>query len=101
MTGLGFGLLLVVEEGKILGRVSERRIMNAVSQLKGNVENATVGDFMIPLTGWVTPSTPLYDCMEIMQEKNIRHLTIMGNSKDPPVDIDTMDGFFKNDREIK
>eukprot|EP00494_Astrolonche_serrata_P009126 UN09176 len=99
MEGMGFGLLLVVENGELLGRVSERRIMNAVHKLKGKVENATVGEFMIPITGWVTPRTPLYDCMEIMHEKTIRHLTIMGDSKDPPVDLDNMDKLFKKERK--
>jgi len=100
-TGLGFGLLIVVEDGKVLGRVSERRIMRAVAEHKGDVRHLTVADYMVPVTGWVSPKTSLYDCMEIMAEKNIRHITILGEMDDEPVTLETMDKLWKPERKLQ
>jgi len=100
-TGLGFGVLLVVENGLLLGKISERRIMYAVQKTGGNLVDAKVGDWMMSVTAWVSPSTPLYDIMEILSEKKVRHLVILGEPEDKPVNIETMSKGFRPTKKIQ
>jgi len=100
-TGLGFGVLLVVENGLLLGKISERRIMYAVQKMEGDLRDAKVGDWMMSVTAWVSPATPLYDIMEILSERKVRHLVILGEADDVPVTLETMSKGFRPTKKIQ
>jgi CBS domain-containing protein len=74
------GALPVVEDGTLVGIVSERDYMRKVI-LKGRSSKETpVSDIMTkqPLT--VNPSDSITECMRIMTEKRVRHLPVLEGS---------------------
>ena len=76
MAGKDIGALLVIEEGRLVGVFSERDYARKVI-LKGRSSHTTaVGELMTPSPVTVGPEFTLRDCMELMKQKNIRHLPV-------------------------
>jgi len=74
-----FGLLMVADQGSIVGKLSDRRLTTAVATLNGNITEARVDDWMTAANAWVTPKTTLSNICQIMLERNVRHLPIIGS----------------------
>lgn len=75
------GALLVMDEGKLLGILSERDYARKVV-LKGKASRETmVKDIMTENVLTVTTSDTIETCMEIMTQKHIRHLPILEEGK--------------------
>ena len=77
------GAVLVMEEERLLGILTERDYARKVV-LKGKFSaNTFVHEIMTPHPGLtvVEPGTSIEDCMKIMTEKKIRHLPVMQNDQ--------------------
>ena len=75
------GALIVMENGKIVGILSERDYTRKIALLGKNSRESKVRDIMTPNVLVVTPETRTRQCMAIMAEKNIRHLPVVdGNT---------------------
>ena len=77
----GVGALIVMENGKIVGILSERDYTRKIALLGKNSRESKVRDIMTRNVLVVTPETRTRECMAIMAEKNIRHLPVVdGNT---------------------
>jgi CBS domain-containing protein len=73
--------ILVIDDGNLVGIVSQGDCAIKVLLPHNNPKQVTVSKIMTanPLT--VTPSNSLEECMAIMVHKHIRHLPVMENNK--------------------
>jgi len=77
MSNHNVGALLVIENGRVIGIVTERDYARKVI-LQGRASKSTrVGDIMSRAFISVTPATPAEECMGIMTEKRVRHLPVI------------------------
>ena len=70
------GALLVMREGKMEGIISERDCVRKVEVMGKNVKDTKVSEIMTKDVITVEASHPLEECMELMIEKNFRHLPV-------------------------
>jgi len=71
------GALLVTENGKLAGIVTERDYLRRVT-LEGRTEKETlVREIMSSPLVYVTPDTSVDECMAIMTERRIRHVPVL------------------------
>jgi CBS domain-containing protein len=71
------GSLLVLEEGKLVGIISERDYARKVV-LKGKSSLDTpVGEIMTPKVISVRPENTIEECMALITDKHIRHLPVV------------------------
>ncbi len=79
MADLNIGALLVLDDGKVKGIISERDYRNKVI-LKGRTSASTpVKDIMVKQVFCVNSSDSINLCMQLMTEKKIRHLPVLNN----------------------
>ncbi|MDX1670806.1 MAG: CBS domain-containing protein [Balneolaceae bacterium] len=77
MADKNIGALLVMDQGKLKGIISERDYRNKVI-LKGRRSKTTeVREIMTPGVYCVAPDQSIEQCMAVMTEKKIRHLPVM------------------------
>ena len=75
------GGLLVLEDDKIVGIITERDYTRNVI-LKGKTSPETpVRDIMSGNVICATPEQSIFECLEIMTEKRIRHLPVVNNDR--------------------
>ena len=75
------GALMVMEEEKLTGILSERDYARKIV-LKGKSSRTTlVKEIMTEKVITVTPDDQIEKCMELMTEKHIRHLPIVNEGK--------------------
>ena len=75
------GAAIVMEAGRLAGIFSERDYTRKVI-LKGRYSDATrVEEIMTPNVIVVTPRTRTRECMQLMSEKNIRHLPVVDEGR--------------------
>jgi CBS domain-containing protein len=81
MADLGIGALLVMQDGQLLGLVSERDYARKVI-LKGRSSNDTaVRHIMSAPVLTVNAGQSVHDCMSIMTEHRIRHLPVVDGER--------------------
>ncbi len=81
MADLNIGALLVLDEGKIKGIISERDYRNKVI-LKGRTSATTpVKEIMVRSVFCVNCSDSINLCMQLMTHKKIRHLPVLDQGK--------------------
>jgi CBS domain-containing protein len=74
------GALPVVENGKLVGIVSERDYTRKII-LKGRSSKDTpVSDIMTKQVLTVNPSTGITECMQTMTDRRVRHLPVLDGS---------------------
>ncbi len=73
------GALLVLEEGKIKGILSERDYARKVALQGRNSMLTRVSEIMTKEVICVGPDQPLEECMALMTGKHIRHLPVVEN----------------------
>lgn len=71
------GALLVMEEAKLVGIVSERDYARKVILKGRSSEGTRVAEIMTANVLFVHPDESVDDCMALMTEKRIRHLPIV------------------------
>jgi len=77
----GVGALTVMENGKLVGVVSERDYTRKVALQGKNSKETKVADIMTREVVTVTPSTEASACMVLMSQKKIRHLPVLEGTK--------------------
>lgn len=75
------GAVLVMENEKIVGILSERDIVRKVELAGKTCAAVTVGEIMTAKVLYIEANQPLEECMAVMTEKRIRHLPVMDNGK--------------------
>ncbi|MBA3059993.1 MAG: CBS domain-containing protein [Gammaproteobacteria bacterium] len=73
----GVGAMTVMENGKLVGVVSERDYTRKVALQGKNSKETVVADIMTRDVITVTPSTEAGACMVLMSQKKIRHLPVL------------------------
>ena len=78
---LEVGALLVMQDGKLQGVVSERDYTRKVALQGRNSKETTVAEIMTrePIT--VAPQTGTRECMRLMSHKRFRHLPVVDGDK--------------------
>ena len=75
------GALLVMEDDRLVGIVSERDYARKVI-LKGKASMETrVGEIMTNVLFTIHPDQTIHECMELMTNKHIRHLPVVFENK--------------------
>jgi CBS domain-containing protein len=75
------GALPVVEDGKVVGMMSERDYTRKVA-LKGKSSKETkVREIMGTPVITVPPQQPVSDCLRLMTEHRVRHLPVLENDE--------------------
>ncbi len=74
------GCLIVVDEnGKFTGLLTERDVSNFVAVTSGSFETVSVNQIMTSQVVWCPPGTPTDKARELMSTHNIRHLPLVDN----------------------
>ena len=71
------GALMVMEQGKLVGIVSERDYTRKVALSGKSSKDTPVRDIMTANVLTVAPKTGTKDCMALMSQKKIRHLPVV------------------------
>jgi CBS domain-containing protein len=71
------GAMLVMEQGKLVGVMSERDYSRKVALQGRNSKTTLVADIMTRELITVAPQTRTRDCMTLMSQKKIRHLPVV------------------------
>lgn len=75
------GALLVMEDDRLVGIVSERDYARKVALQGKNSRTTPVREILTPTLHTVTPRTTLSECMALMTDKRIRHLPVLDGGK--------------------
>jgi len=75
------GALLVMQQGSLIGIISERDYARKVILKNRSSHDTPVSDIMTtpPLT--VTPADTIHHCMQVMTEHRFRHLPVMESGR--------------------
>jgi CBS domain-containing protein len=90
MNEVKVGALLVIEDNKLVGIISERDYARRVILEDRSSHDTPVSDIMTSDVLTVTPDQSVEDCMKIMSEHHIRHLPVAENGQAIGI-ISTMD----------
>jgi CBS domain-containing protein len=71
------GALLVMEQGALLGIISERDYARKVILKKRSSHDTEVGDIMSAPAVTVSPEDTVHRCMQLMTEGRFRHLPVV------------------------
>jgi CBS domain-containing protein len=80
MTEKGVGSLVITEDSKPVGIVTERDVMKAMMQGKDILRNKVADVMTLPLTT-VPPETPVVEALDLMKKKNIRRLPVVSDGE--------------------
>ena len=75
------GALLVVDDGKLVGMVSERDYTRKVVLRGKRSRETSVAEIMSTDLKVVHPSEAVQDCLRLMTDKRIRHLPVLDGDK--------------------
>jgi CBS domain-containing protein len=74
------GALPVVDNGKLVGIVSERDYTRKIILKARSSKDTPVSDIMIKQVLTVNPSTSITECMRTMTDRRVRHLPVLDGS---------------------
>jgi CBS domain-containing protein len=75
------GALLVMEDGKLIGIVSERDYARKVALENRSSNDALVRDIMSTRVLCARPEQTVNECMALMSDKRARHLPVLDHKK--------------------
>ncbi len=75
------GAVLVIEEGKLAGIITERDYARRAITHDESPKNTIVRDLMTKNVLYVGPDKTIEDCMFLMITKHVRHLPVMENER--------------------
>lgn len=75
------GALLVMENDKLIGIVSERDIIRALANTNLSLDKAKVADIMTKELVTVAPTMTVTEAMRLVTEKRFRHLPVLEEGK--------------------
>jgi len=81
MADKNIGAIVVMENGKLKGIFSERDYARKIVLKAKASGNTPIRDIMTTYLYTVTPDTTIDECMEIMSDRNIRHLPVVENDE--------------------
>jgi len=81
MSEKGIGAVLVMENEKVLGIMSERDYARKVILQGKTSRELTVGEIMSKNVLCADINNSIYECMAIMNSKRVRHLPVVENEK--------------------
>lgn len=81
MNTLGIGALLVMNQEKLLGIISERDIIRKLISKKADLTTVRVAEIMTKKLVTVLPNTSVQEAMRIITEKRFRHLPVVEHNK--------------------
>lgn len=79
MADKNVGALLVIDEGKLVGILSERDYARKVALKGRNAKDTYVREIMTERVSYIRPEETVEDCMAIMTDKHFRHLPVIDN----------------------
>ena len=75
------GALLVLQNGQLVGIISERDFVRSIARTEQCLVHTTVQDYMTKEVLFVRPEQSIEGCMQLMTQKHIRHLPVIENSQ--------------------
>ena len=81
MSELGVGALLVIQDGKLAGLISERDYTRKVILEDRSSKTTTVQEIMSEKVICVSPETEIDECMVLMSKYQFRHVPVLENEK--------------------
>lgn len=75
------GALLVMEDAKIVGIITERDYARKIVLIGLSSKETPVRDIMTSMVMYVPPHQTNEECMALMTENRLRHLPVMDNGK--------------------
>jgi CBS domain-containing protein len=80
MTRANVGGVLVIDNDKLLGIITERDLMTKVLAKAMNPSSTTVSEVMTPNPTTVAPNTKVTDAVVMMIERGFRHLPVINEA---------------------
>jgi CBS domain-containing protein len=80
MAGKNIGALLVLQDGKLAGIVTERDYSRKAYLQDRLAKDIRVSEIMTPQVAYVSPDYTAEDCMALVTERRIRHLPVLENN---------------------
>lgn len=81
MADKNIGFLVVLDNGKLVGVLSERDCARRVVLAKKPPDTTTVADVMVREVVTVDPSRTFAECLRTMHERGFRHLPVVDKGK--------------------
>jgi CBS domain-containing protein len=81
MSEKGVGALLVMENNKMVGIITERDYARKVILAGKSSRQTPVKDVMTKRVLWVAPERTVEECMALMTDKRVRHLPVVDNTQ--------------------
>lgn len=81
MAGKDVGALLVLEDGLIVGILSERDFVHRIASDRTCKLTDPISEYMTSAVITVKPEQTIQDCMQIMTEHHIRHLPVLSGDR--------------------
>ncbi len=81
MAAKGIGAVLVVEDGKVVGVMSERDYARKVILLGKSSHDTPVREIMTGRVVYARPDHTVPECMALMTDKRIRHLPVLDQGR--------------------
>jgi CBS domain-containing protein len=81
MSEKGVGALLVMENNKMVGIITERDYARKVILAGKSSRHTPVKDVMTKRVLWVAPERTVEECMALMTDKRVRHLPVVDNTQ--------------------
>lgn len=81
MANKGIGALVVTQNDKVVGIVSERDYARKVALMERSSNDTKISEIMTANVLTVNPKHTVSQCMQLMTDKHLRHLPVLENEK--------------------